>query len=256
MKMKWLLVSGMLISQCVIAKDLKLGVIGNFPPFDYLENGKPAGFNIDLAKRFCDVMKEKCQFVILKWDDLIPAVETGKIDAIATSMAIIPERQKRVLFSKRYMRVGGSFVAKKKKFLTTYVTAMDLSNKTVGVQGNTIYSNYMNGKYGSNKSIKIVEYPAVDEMYTDLQSGKIDILLDDLISAYDGHITQKKWSGMDLVGSPIIEPKYLGDGEGIAVNLKNPQLKQKFDQAIDAVIKDGSYREIMNKYFIFDLYGF
>ena len=48
-----------------------------YPPFNYLDRkGLPAGFEMELAQEACQRMKAECEFVAVKWDDLIPGLST------------------------------------------------------------------------------------------------------------------------------------------------------------------------------------
>ncbi|MCB6185010.1 transporter substrate-binding domain-containing protein [Leeia sp. TBRC 13508] len=255
MQSKWISLIGLLIASSTQAEVLKIGLQGTFPPYDFMKEGKLTGFNVDIANRLCEVMKVECKFVPTKWDALIPSVENKTIDAAIASITITQARKQKVLFSTSYTKVSGSFIGKKGKFLTAYVTNFDLKNKRLGVQANTIYSAYVAAKYANDPQIHISEFPSAADMYAALKNSEIDIALDDIVSAYEGHLKEKEWQGYELVGSPVRDSKYMGDGEGIAVNLNNPALKKRFDVALSQIIKDGSYQRIMYNYFIFNVYG-
>ncbi|MGO7202538.1 transporter substrate-binding domain-containing protein [Rhizobium ruizarguesonis] len=62
---------------------MRIAVEGAFPPFNYLDaNNKLQGFDIDIANALCEVGKFECQFIIEKWDDIIPDLVADKYDAI------------------------------------------------------------------------------------------------------------------------------------------------------------------------------
>ena len=48
-----------------------------YPPFNYLDRkGLPAGFEMDIAEEACIRMKAECEFVAVKWDELVRACST------------------------------------------------------------------------------------------------------------------------------------------------------------------------------------
>ena len=51
------------------------------------------------------------------------------------------------------------------------------------------------------------------------------------------------------------EPKYFGVGAGIAVRKEDTELLAKLNKAIDAILRNGVYKAINDKYFDFNVYG-
>src|SRR5687767_8304264 len=87
---------------------------GAYEPFDFVTpEGKPAGFDIDIADALCEQMQAECVRVQQDWDSLIPALLARKIGAIIASMSIIEERKERVAFTRKYYQASGRFVARK-----------------------------------------------------------------------------------------------------------------------------------------------
>src|SRR4030095_3672504 len=85
-----------------------------YPPFNYLDRkGLPAGFEMELAQEACQRMKAECEFVAVKWDDLIPQLLDKKFDIIMSSLEVNSERRKRLGMSRRYYLSPGAFVAAK-----------------------------------------------------------------------------------------------------------------------------------------------
>ena len=84
-----------------------------YPPFNYLDRkGLPAGFEMELAQEACQRMKAECEFVAVKWDELIPGLLAKKFDVIMSSMQITKERRRRMGMSRSYYRSPGAFIAR------------------------------------------------------------------------------------------------------------------------------------------------
>ena len=62
----------------------------------------------------------------------------------------------------------------------------------------------------------------------------------------------KDW---EFVGPNFDDPKYFGEGAGIAIRKGDTELVEKFNAAIDAIRANGTYDKINAKYFEFDVYG-
>jgi len=74
----------------------------DWPPFDFIADGKPAGFGIDLM----DLLARKSGLSITyvngyTWDELVEMFFDGSLDVIH-SLSLTPERQKKALFSTPY----------------------------------------------------------------------------------------------------------------------------------------------------------
>ena len=70
-------------------KDLKVAIDPTYEPFTFkTADGKPTGFDVDIATALCEQIKRKCVFVEQVWDSMIPGLQAKKYDAIISSMSI------------------------------------------------------------------------------------------------------------------------------------------------------------------------
>jgi polar amino acid transport system substrate-binding protein len=230
---------------------LKIGTEGAYPPFNNLTpDGKLEGFDIDIANALCEEMKAKCEFVTQDWDGIIPALEAKKFDAIIASMSITEERKQKVDFTSKYYNTPPAILVPKDSAIAG-VTAEDLKGKSIGVQGSTIHQNYGEAIY---KDSEVKSYPTADEYKLDIASGRIDAAMDDVM-VLKGFLETPEGACCKIVGTITPDPKYHGEGAGIAIRKGETDLANKFNAAIDAIRKSGKYDEIAKKYFDFDVYG-
>jgi polar amino acid transport system substrate-binding protein len=108
-----------LTAESTLEQVLKRGVlrvgISTFVPWAMQDKtGKLIGFEIDVATRLAKDMGVKVEFVPTKWAGIIPALLTGKFDAIIGGMGILPERNLKVNFTIPYEYSGMSMVANKR----------------------------------------------------------------------------------------------------------------------------------------------
>jgi len=79
----------------------------NYPPFEMVDpQGKPAGISVEMANELGKFLTKDVQIQNIPFDGLIPALKTGKIDLIISSMTETPERAKSIDFSDPYLRTG------------------------------------------------------------------------------------------------------------------------------------------------------
>ncbi|HEV7433328.1 MAG TPA: ABC transporter substrate-binding protein [Pseudorhizobium sp.] len=221
---------------------------GAYPPFNSLEtDGTLTGFDIDIARALCEEMKVECELVTNDWDGMIPALQAKKFDAIIASMSITPERLEQVDFSKKYYNTGPAIAVPKDSEITD---VEGLKGKTLGAQTSTTHANYAE-KHMPESELKL--YPTADEYKLDIQNGRIDGVIDDVVVLSEWVKSEEGACCKILTPLPI-DVEINGEGAGIAVRKGDP-LADKFTAAIAAIRENGKYKEINDKYFDFDVYG-
>ncbi|MBU1247508.1 MAG: transporter substrate-binding domain-containing protein [Proteobacteria bacterium] len=93
---------------------LKVGMSTFVPWAMKAKSGELIGFEIDVAKKLADDMGVAIQFVPTKWDNIIPALMSGKFDVIIGGMGITAERNLKVNFTIPYEFSGMSIMANAK----------------------------------------------------------------------------------------------------------------------------------------------
>jgi polar amino acid transport system substrate-binding protein len=232
---------------------LRIGSEGAYPPFNSLNaSGQLEGFDIDIANALCDEMKVKCEFVTQDWDGMIPALQANRFDAIVASMSITDERKQQVDFSHKYYNTPPAIAVPKDSTLTD-VSPAGLAGKSIGVQGSTTHATYAEQTY---KDSEIKLYPTAEEYQLDLENGRIDAALDDII-VLDTFLKKEAGTACCKMLGQIAAPPVAvyGEGLGIAVRKGETDLVNKLNAAIDAIRANGKYKEINDKYFSFDVYG-
>jgi arginine/ornithine transport system substrate-binding protein len=233
-------------------KKVRIGVEGAYPPFsEVTADGKLVGFDIDIANALCAEMKVECELVTQDWDGIIPALLARKYDAIIASMSITEERKQKVDFTSKYYNTPAKFVRKKGSGIE--ITKEGLKGKTVGVQRATIHDNFVTEVYGGEVEVK--RYGTQDEAYLDMVAGRLDLLLADSVAMDDGFLKTEDGKDFEFVGPDFSDPKYFGEGAGIALRKNDDDLREMFNQAIEAIRANGKYKAIQDKYFDFDVYG-
>ena len=249
-----IILSSILISplQAKESKVVRLSSDFTYPPFNYKNSdGKPVGFDIEIADALCAEAKLTCEWVTQSWDGLIPGLLSRKSDVIMASMRITEERKKRILFTDKYYQTPASFVAKKGSSFT--INKAGLKGKKIGVQVGTIHDNYVTKVYGDVAEIK--RYTGQDEVYIDLANGRLDTAFansDQLVLAF---LEKERGANFALKGALVTDKAYVGEGTALALRKQDKALAEKFNKAIAAIRKNGTYEKIASSYFTFDIYG-
>ncbi len=231
---------------------VRIGTEGAYPPFNYVdENGELAGFDIDIAKALCEAAGVEYEFVTQDWDGIIPGLVAKKYDCIIASMSITAERDKKVDFTKKYYQTPVRVVASEDAKLGLFLNG--IKGKTMGVQRGTVGANLARAKFGDLVDIKA--YATQDEANMDLASGRVDMVCADSVILQTGFLDTEEGEGFQFVGPSFRDQKYLGKGIGIAVREGDDDMRKLFNNAIDKIREDGTYKKINNQHFDFDVYG-
>lgn len=232
-------------------RKVRIGTEGAYPPFNSIDpSGKLVGFDIDIANALCAAAEFECEFVVQDWDGMIPGLIAKKYDAIIASMSITEERKQAVDFTGKYYNTPAKFVAKKGADLD--VSFDGLAGKVVGVQRATIHENFLRDKF---PGIEIKVYATQDEANADLVTGRTDLVMADSVALLEGFLATPEGADFEFVGPDYNDPAYHGEGAGIAIRKGETDLAEAFNAAIDKIRADGTYKEINDKYFDFDVYG-
>ncbi len=255
---------------------IKIGTEGAYPPWNAKDaSGNLIGFEVDLAKELCTIMKHECTIVEQDWDGMIPALLMRKFDAIMAGMSITDERLKTINFSQGYadevaslaVMKGSSLenlntpkainLSKKSAATKTLKTLADaLAGKTVGVQTATIHQNFLES--GDVGKINIRTYKTQDEVNLDLASGRIDAALAAAVAFTD--YAAKSGKPVVLVG-PTFSGGAFGNGVGVGirkgdnsttVGKRDAKILKDFNSAINTARFKGIISKLAIKHFGFD----
>ena len=230
---------------------VRIGTEGAYPPFNYIDtDGKLQGFDVDIANALCSAAKYDCEFVVQDWDGIIPGLIAKKYDAIIASMSITEERKQKVDFTDKYYNTPAKFIAK--EGMNFDISPEGLKGKSVGVQRATIHENFLRDNF---PGMDIRVYATQDEANADLVSGRVDLVMADSVALLEGFLKTDQGKGFEFVGPDYNDPKWHGDGAGIAVRKGEDDLRMGLNKAIAQIRKDGTYKKINDKYFDFDVYG-
>jgi len=250
------------------ADSIRIGTEGAYPPWNSKDaSGNLIGFEVDLAKELCAIMKHECTIVEQDWDGMIPGLIMRKFDAIMAGMSITDERMKTINFSQGYadevaslavmkgsglegmdtpeginLSLGGSDVKGALKTLTAA-----LAGKTIGVQTATIHQNFLES--GDVGSVKVRTYKTQDEVNLDLAAGRIDAALAAAVAFTD--YAEKSGKDVVLVG-PTFSGGAFGNGVGVGIRKDDTALLKDFNKAIKKARKSGKISELAIKWFGFD----
>jgi polar amino acid transport system substrate-binding protein len=236
------------------SKTIQVGTDASYAPMEQTENGKIVGIDPDIADALSKQLGVTFKFTNGKFDGLITSLSTGRADIVMSAMSDTKARQgglddkgkkigKGVDFVDYY--TSGSSLLVKKGNPKGIKTLADVCGQTVAVQRGTIYADAFEAqkKECGSKGLTIQKFDTDSEAQTRVKAGgAVADLNDTPVAAY---IAQKSGNGKDfeVAGSPADAGPF-----GIAVSKDNAQLRDALKAALDAIIADGSYAKVLQKW--------
>ena len=219
------------------AAELKVGLNAEYPPFEFLNTqNQITGFDVDLINELGTRLGFEVKLVNMGFDALIPALSTGKINAIISAMSATEQRKKAVDFSTPYFITQNLYIKKADNIDISKKT--DLKGKKLCVQIGTVQELASAKLDGAQVSVN----EAIPTCFMALKAGKIDVVLVDKLVGVE---YLKK--NADVVAF-FEEP----DGsEGMSIGFekgKHTELVAKVNAELEKMKQDGSYEKLLQKY--------
>jgi polar amino acid transport system substrate-binding protein len=233
---------------------INVGTDASYAPMEETQNGTIVGIDPDLGNALAQQLGVKFQFTNGTFDGLITSLYTGRSDIVMSAMSDTKARQqglndagkktgKGIDFVDYY--TSGSSLLVKKGNPKNVKSLADLCGMTVAVQRGTIYDT----AFQKQKTACGSKGLTVQRFDTDTQAqirvkagGAVADMNDTPVAAY---IAQKSGSGNDfeVAGSPADAGPF-----GIGVDKSNTQLRDALKAAMDAIIADGTYGKVLQKW--------
>lgn len=235
------------------AESNKLLVATNaeFEPFESLDkDGNPVGFDIDLMNAIAEKIGYEVQYENMEFDGVVAAVASGTTDVAISGLTINAKRSKSVNFSDAYYSGAAQILIVGKD--DTYYTGTDkaaldeqLKGQNIGVCSGYTGEFYAKGdeEWGFKKieNAKVNIYENISLAIADLKAGNINaIIMDDSVA--------KEAAAANADVAKVIDIALTVEEYGIAIAKGNDELKEKIDNALAELVKDGTVDNLLEKY--------
>ena len=181
----WLVLAGCGLANGVCAADaakpLVIGMELNYPPFEMTDAaGTPTGVGVDLARALGEYLHRPLDIQNMPFEGLIPALKTGRIDLIISSMTATDERRKSIDFSDPYLNTGLAILAKKSGPIQS-IADVDKPGMIVAVKTGTTTADYARDHF-KNATVLPLEQDTACAL--EVVQGKADAFIYDQMSIY------------------------------------------------------------------------
>lgn len=213
---------------------LTVGMELSYPPFEMTdEKGAPKGVSVDLAHALGKYLGKKIIIQNTAFDGLIPALQTGKIDLIVSSMTITNERKKAVDFSDPYLSTGLCLLAGKTSSIHS-IGDLDRVGISVVVKKGTTGHLFASQKI---KNAKILVLDKEAAAVLEVVQGKADAFIYDQMSTY------QNWKRNPETTRALLRPFQL-EHWGIALRKGDDTFKLQINQFLKTFREEGGFERL------------
>lgn len=241
---------------------IKVGSDIAYPPVEYMEGGKAVGIDPDIADALGKQLGVKFEFQNGKFDQLIVGLQSKRFNAIMSAMNDTKDRQNGIdsdsgkkagngIDFVDYFTAGTSILVQKGN--PKGVKSLDdLCGKVVALQKGTTSEGIAKAQStkctkDGKKAITLQTFDTDPEALLRLKQGASVADLNDFpVAAYNAK-TSGGGKDFEVVGDQIEAGPY-----GIGVSKESTQLRDALQAAMEAIIKNGEYTKILQKWNVTD----
>ena len=227
---------------------MKIGIT-YFEPMNYFDdNGELTGFETEFATAVCEKLGVTPELVEINWDSKIMELQAQTIDCIWNGMTITPELQEALTISDPYIK-NYQVVVIRSDNADVYTSTADLVGKTVEAEAGSAGEAAIIGE-GADENLKQAEYISAakqTDTLLEVKTGAADAAVLDFVLA-GAMVGQGDYS--DLMIIPDLQLSVEEYGVGFR---KDSDAAEKVNEAMQALIEDGTLNTLAEKYDLAEL---
>ncbi|MFO7859958.1 MAG: transporter substrate-binding domain-containing protein [Desulfosalsimonas sp.] len=219
-------------------RQLLVGGDHNYPPYEFLdENGRPAGFNVDLLRAVAREVGLDIHIQLGPWEDIRRALKADEIDVIQ-GMFYSPERDRVFDFTPPH-KVNHYVAVVRKNQGPAPVSVDELEGMRIVVQGGDIMHDFVL-ENGLKDRVSVVD--AQEDALRQLAQGRHDCTL---VARRTALYWMEKygWDNLEVGRHAFLSPEYC-----MAVQNGHQALLAELGEGLEAVEESGEYRRIYEKW--------
>lgn len=222
---------------------LSIGSDMTYPPFVYLDEGKPAGFDVEVVEAIAARMELGTNWVDTRFAALIPGIRAGHFDLIASALYVTEERQQ-VLSFVPYTKAGSSIMVLASAADKPAGIA-DLCGKSVSsIRGASWIPKLAESaaELCDGQTIDVREFDTDAQATQAMRAGAVAAqFIDNVVAA---EVVGRQGAEFEVTSSEVLYPVLVA----LAVLPENTELLDAVAAALAEIRADGSFEEIRTRY--------
>jgi polar amino acid transport system substrate-binding protein len=224
---------------------LHLSINAIYPPMEYKDpaSNQLVGLDIDLGEALAKRLGITIEWQDSAFEQLIPSLQTGRTDLILSGLSDLPSRRETMDFID-YLKSGAQFYTLAS---APFAKEEDLCGKKVGTSRSTSFPDQIR-KWsaahceGAGKpAIEVVNAESTADARAQLKQGRID-------AAVQGSETVPYMMSQEAGTFKAIGSSFTVNYQGIAFKKSDSSFRDAVADALEALIKDGSYGQVLEKW--------
>lgn len=217
---------------------LVVGMELAYPPFEMTDTaGNPSGISVDIATELAKSLGRPVVIRNTAFDGLIPALKTGKVDLVISSMTATVERAKSIDFSEPYLTTGLCLLLKKDSAAKT-IADLDKTGVKIAVKKGTTGHIYATSHM---KNAQILVLDKESAAVLEVSQGKADAFIYDQMSTY------QNWQRHKATTNAILEP-FQKESWAVGIRKGNETLTSKVNSFIKEYRSKGGFEQLGDRY--------
>ncbi|MBQ7500879.1 MAG: transporter substrate-binding domain-containing protein [Clostridia bacterium] len=222
-------------------KNFIMGIDPEYPPFSYLgDDGNYTGFDVEICQAVCDYLGWNMTIFGVNWDEKLVQLDSNECDCVWSGMTILDSmKEAGYVISKPYYDNTQVLVVKEDSGINS---SADLAGKLVAVQLGTSGEALLGEdlKDLADSFDKVITCDSFLKCFTELAGNSVDAVFVDYPVA--------KSYTEENAGFKIIDEQLGAEQYGIAFRSGDAELCSQVEDAVAALVENGTYAEIAAKY--------
>lgn len=221
------------------ARTLRVAMELAYPPFETKDDaGNPSGVSVTFMQDFADAYGYDLQIDNISFDGLIPSLQTGKADAVMSSITITPEREEEVDFTEPYAMAQLAILAGADSGVEQ-AEDLNQADKTVAVKTGSTGDVYATKNLANAQILRLADESAC---VTEVAQGRADGFLYDQLTIYRNNLANPDTTRAVFI--PFQDP----EAWGIAVASGNDDLREELNAFIAESKENGEFDRLTEQY--------
>jgi polar amino acid transport system substrate-binding protein len=223
---------------------LIVAIVPNYPPMEFRNPRTSAltGFDVDLGQATARKLGLKLDWQETSFEQMMPALATGRVDAILSGMSDLAARHETASFVD-YLRSGPQFFIQASR-AGEFKTMATLCGKSVGASRRTSFPKEIaawSAVHCAAAPITVVGTNGSADARTQLKEGRID-------AAVQGTETLPYVMGLEPGAYETLGDPIASQFTAIALPKSETGLQASVAGALDVLIADGTYKALLVKW--------
>lgn len=217
---------------------LRVGMELTYPPFEMKDaQGNPDGVGVKMAEALAAELGRPLKIVPMEFTGLMPALQSGSVDLVISSMTASEERRKSIDFSEPYAFTGLSILVGKDSTVQS-VEDLNKEGTRIAVKAGTTAETLVNVRA---PKARLTAYSEETACVQEVAQGRADAFIYDQLSIYN---YQKK----NPDTTKALLKVFVEENWGVGIAKGNDELKGKVNAFIEKFRKEGGFGKLGDEY--------